>query len=73
MYVCFEVFQRSPNGSVLWMGSASSREGAEQVVADAMRSVAGDYLIFRSDTLETEIISPQGVRLDSLMAGKTTI
>ena len=68
MYVCFEIFQRASNGGVLWIGSASSRERAEQVVADAMRNAVGDYLIFRSDTLETEIISPKGERQDSLLA-----
>lgn len=59
MYVCFEIFQCESNGSVLWIGSASSKERADQVVADAMRKVPSDYLIFRSDTLETEKISPR--------------
>ena len=67
MYVCFEIFQRESNGSVLWIGSASSKERAERVVADAMRNVPSDYLIFRSDTLESKIISPKGERQDSLL------
>jgi len=56
MYGSFDVFQKEPNGSVLWVGAASSKEEAEKIVADSMTKVRCDYLIFRSDTQESRTI-----------------
>lgn len=53
MYVSFDVFQKGPGGSVLWVGAASSKAEAEKIVTDAMTKVPCDYLIFRSDTQES--------------------
>jgi hypothetical protein len=59
MYVSFDVFQKEPNGDVLWIGAAKSKEWAEKIVADSMARKCCDYLIFRSDTQESWTISPK--------------
>jgi hypothetical protein len=59
MYVSFDVFQKEPDGNVLWLGAASSLEEASKIVADAMTKVRCDYLVFRSDTQESWIIAPR--------------
>lgn len=60
MYVSFDVFQKEHDGSVLWVGAASSLEDASKIISDATTKVRCDYLVFRSDTQESWIFISKG-------------